>query len=94
MFLTGREQSDAWMPATETSATSLQLLSSFPTVVNSGEMLGSVAVGNVDDDAALEIVANSNEGIHVYDIDGSLVSSFSAQIAGKNRYFRAIRFQT
>ncbi len=89
-LINGREQTNASVPTTDSSATALPLLSSFSTITNSGEMLGTIAVGNVDDDAALEIVVNSNEGIHVYDINGTLVSSFSTQVAGQNRAVNAV----
>jgi uncharacterized repeat protein (TIGR01451 family) len=64
---------------------SLTLAHSFPTVSDSGEMAGTVAVGDVDGDAALEIAVNSYEGIHVYDYDGTLVSSFDTSSGGQNR---------
>jgi uncharacterized repeat protein (TIGR01451 family) len=63
----------------------LTLAHSFATVEDSGEMAGTVAVGNVDDDPALEIVVNSYEGIHVYDYDGTLVSNFSTHDGTRNR---------
>ncbi|MDA8018839.1 MAG: VCBS repeat-containing protein [Thermoanaerobaculia bacterium] len=53
------------------------LTSNFPAQAGSGSMLGSVAVGNVDDDPALEIVVNSRMGIEVFDLDGTSVSSYS-----------------
>ena len=55
----------------------ISLEHSFATQTDSGRMLGSVAVGNVDNDAALEIVVNSRQGIDVYDFGGGLVSTFS-----------------
>jgi hypothetical protein len=65
------------------------LLHSFPTQPNSGQMLGSVAVGNVDDDPALEIVVNSRQGIDVYDFDGTVVSSFSTHNGSVERLVNA-----
>ncbi|MBN2006102.1 MAG: VCBS repeat-containing protein, partial [Anaerolineae bacterium] len=63
----------------------LQPPRSFATVANSGQVLGTIAVGNVDNDPALEIVVNSSAGINVYDDDGSAVSSFSTQASGETR---------
>jgi len=76
MLLVGAIIAIPIMTATH-AALVLQLAHSFPTVDGSGQMLGTLAVGNVDDDAALEIVVNSTTGVYVYDYDGTLVSSFS-----------------
>ncbi len=48
----------------------------FATTAGSGRLLGSVAVGDVDGDPELEIVANSPEGVDVYDFDGTLICHF------------------
>lgn len=65
------------------------LVYSFPTTANSGTMLGTVAIGNVDNDPALEIVVNSPAGIHIYDYDGTLVSSFDTNNGTLDRQVNA-----
>lgn len=90
LLLIGRQHVVPPIVAEESAVTNLALLSSFSSITDSGEMLGTVAVGNVDHDAALEIVVNSNLGIHVYDMNGSLVSSFSTQVGGVNRAVNAV----
>ncbi|MCP4542273.1 MAG: hypothetical protein GY832_34560 [Chloroflexi bacterium] len=83
------DQSSSPLPRFLSAPLVLQLAHSFPTVDGSGKMLGTIAIGNVDDDVALETVVNSMSSVYVYDYDGTLVSFFSTRNGTRDRRVNA-----